>query len=951
MIRVLVLLLALFSALLLSAQDGYLQFSTTTGFPSNTVYIVLEDSRGILWIGTDNGLVRWDGSHFKTYTVDDGLPSNAIWMLHEDELGRIWTVNSNDIRYYIEQDSIKVFDQEAPLGVSEKILYMDKGLLTIDFAFKPHALGYSAEWEKDTAQKGWMVDVGTVKLLVGLYIEELVREEELLKIEFDLDNSHTALVQFKDAYWIIQRDLNRVFMLKEGKLELCYSSQKETDRENIPMPLIYEREIVVDHFFGQITIDLERETIVRILDFDDQSINTNRFYQHSSGFIFIASANQGLLIKPELIDFSYQSLEQPVLDMEVGERDMVLKLNNSIVVKEINSKSVGDLELLSTEKNFGFQKKSKHEIILNNRYNAFVYDEHSGALNALFDKSKVNSGNPILDNPTNWRKSIIKEGQMFFMGGSWFMEGVQDKDGIWKYKNVARWHPLYDMELWKDTIFFGSGHGPLQYNGTESPEIISETEHLIIKEVINCNDQCLLLLDHKHVLYRYGDTGLEEVKAFEHEVEDIKLDNDRLYVLTKGNLEVITLSNGRIEENFIWNLEILTTRSGFSCLSTNSSHLFLGCNSGVIGINKGEIKPIVFEPTVYEILAFSNGEPVNRNQDLANRKNNITFQFSARSIESVNQLTYEYRLIPGHELKAKTENSEVVFPNLSHGKYRFELTAIDAFGNRSSTASFEFEISPPWYLTWEAVLIFSGLLLSFIYGWNRWKTKRLRKRAEEIIQFEKQKAVFQLTSIRSQMNPHFIFNTLTVIQDVILQEDSEQAEKHLVKFSRAIRMFLNYSRKDRIKMREEIELLQLYCDLENIRFNNEIKVEWNISSTIDLDETFVPTLLIQPLLENSFNHGLFHKKGDKILKISIDQHGSDLRFEIEDNGVGRNEAKKMVRDERKEYESLGLTLVYERIEVLNKINKFNIQFFVEDLYEKHSVAAGTKAIIHIKEAK
>ena len=162
--------------------------------------------------------------------------------------------------------------------------------------------------------------------------------------------------------------------------------------------------------------------------------------------------------------------------------------------------------------------------------------------------------------------------------------------------------------------------------------------------------------------------------------------------------------------------------------------------------------------------------------------------------------------------------------------------------------------------------------------------------AKELIS---KKLVFsQLEALRSQMNPHFIFNALNSIQEYIVFNNKELASNYLVKFSRLIRIYLEHSQQNEIVLKEEVNALKIYLELEKIRFEDILDYDLYIDENLMLEQIKIPSLFIQPYVENAIKHGLLHKLDDRKLKVSFQKEklNNYLVCTIEDNGIGRKQA-------------------------------------------------------------
>ena len=217
----------------------------------------------------------------------------------------------------------------------------------------------------------------------------------------------------------------------------------------------------------------------------------------------------------------------------------------------------------------------------------------------------------------------------------------------------------------------------------------------------------------------------------------------------------------------------------------------------------------------------------------------------------------------------------------------------------------------------------------------------------EQIQLREQIDDLKLTALRSQMNPHFMFNALNSIKLYIINNEKKNATYYLNKFSKLMRRILEASAIKETSLKEELETTQLYMAIENIRFSNEInfKVFCNDES---LKSVKVPPLLLQPFLENALWHGLSSKKNDKKIEISIDKTDANyLQITIEDNGIGRKAAANIKAEKFINRKSLGMEITKDRLSNFVKNYKNNYQILFDDLMDDSKNPTGTKVILKI----
>jgi LytS/YehU family sensor histidine kinase len=212
------------------------------------------------------------------------------------------------------------------------------------------------------------------------------------------------------------------------------------------------------------------------------------------------------------------------------------------------------------------------------------------------------------------------------------------------------------------------------------------------------------------------------------------------------------------------------------------------------------------------------------------------------------------------------------------------------------------------------------------------------KKAQQINELNASK----LTAIQSQMNPHFIFNSLNSIQDLILKGDVEHSYSYITTFSNLVRRTLSYSEKDFIDFDQEIKLLELYLSLEKLRFKKDFNYSINYEN---VDDIMIPPLLVQPFIENALVHGLLHKEGEKKLKITFELRDV-LICTVEDNGVGREKAKTIRMRQNADHESFSSKAILNRFEILSAVFDGEFGYVFEDLYENDE-STGTRVIMRI----
>lgn len=215
-----------------------------------------------------------------------------------------------------------------------------------------------------------------------------------------------------------------------------------------------------------------------------------------------------------------------------------------------------------------------------------------------------------------------------------------------------------------------------------------------------------------------------------------------------------------------------------------------------------------------------------------------------------------------------------------------------------------------------AILLIIGVTSVFIY-----RSAQSSKRANQLL---------ALKSLRSQMNPHFIFNALNSVNHFIAEQDERTANKFLSEFSQLMRLVLEYSQEDFITLQKEQEILSLYMKLEHYRFRDKFEYAIDIDESINAESVLVPPMLIQPYLENAVWHGLRYRDSVGFLKLSMEQNNGSLVVTITDNGIGRKKSAELKTENQKKHKSTGLKNIRERLLILNSVYRTHYEVTVMD---------------------
>ena len=367
-------------------------------------------------------------------------------------------------------------------------------------------------------------------------------------------------------------------------------------------------------------------------------------------------------------------------------------------------------------------------------------------------------------------------------------------------------------------------------------------------------------------------------------------------------------------------------------------------NEGVFYTKKEIVNNLQFPKFSFTNLSINNNKiPFKNNLILDYDDNNIQIDFRTIFYKSLGDYKYEYR-IKNNSNSWSTLSSQatnIKFESLKYGNYIFQIRI--KYGDQiAKIEELFFEVKKPFWLQWWFVAL-EILTLAFVLFWVNKRAVLRTKKKQEI---KEQLALSQITALRSQMNPHFMFNVLNSVQGLIYSNQKSKASEYLGKFSDLMRKILEASDKKEITVEKEFEMLEMYVSLEKTRFDNDFDYSFSLPNGLDLSQHKIPSMIIQPFVENAIKHGLMHKKGLKELTINAKIIDNYWCFTIEYNGIGRIKSEQINKN-FKSHTSFATEAIANRIELINKIATSKIEIQIEDKLSNSNESLGTKISILI----
>jgi ligand-binding sensor domain-containing protein len=325
-------------------------------------------------------------------------------------------------------------------------------------------------------------------------------------------------------------------------------------------------------------------------------------------------------------------------------------------------------------------------------------------------------------------------------------------------------------------------------------------------------------------------------------------------------------------------------------------------------------------------------------------KNSVSISFAGITSSEPTGVQYSYRLNNTDTIwHSPSENNSVSFVKLPPGNYQFQVKARLPYSDWGTPASVSFTILKPVWQTWwfrfSIIITTTGLVFILF----RQRIQTIKKNSA----IKRRLLETELKALRTQMNPHFIFNSLNSINRFILQNNRTQASEYLTKFSKLVRMILQNSQASLITLESELESLKLYLEMEALRFDNHFTYNISVSDELDSSVLRIPPLIIQPYVENAIWHGLMHKEEKGKLDIEVSQKNNFLFLKITDDGIGRKKAAELVSKSAIKHKSMGLRITAERIAIMQSGNDSPSPVVINDLVNADGSAAGTEVIIKI----
>lgn len=894
-----------------SFAQEYTNFSVTEGLPSNHVYRLVQDRHGFIWVFTDKGLARFNGKKFKTFTTRDGLPTNDIWDLRIGPDNKAWYFSKSSSLGYILNDSVYNFPSCAPNTVFYPNMTFQMGNTFVFGGGFEHISLIDGCWQTVESDEKIEIPLEKKKNLsekekrdVLAYLHSSV--EEIFDIDKANRDSNTRYVSLDSLLVMIHSDGYAIYNINNGKMYSGSLPIKLTSQYAYFNRVTFANDEIQLTGFGYLTGLKKDYTISELIKIPDV-LQSHFSFRDRTGNIWAATFANGIYMLPQIKkDIVYLLQGKKVKLFYKGTGSVIGNvLDDGFYEYQKDSK---DFKQLVSEKGFIYSVKFIPEL----HTNYLISESHIFLLKQDGKINKVSNQELALKNLS------FCNGVLYGI----FSNGIVklDTETLAKVESYEQ-NGIMDLIQFQNRLVLGTSKG-LAVMEKSTIQAIKNSDDIFQKPILKLyqtSDNLLLgctdgfgayLTDFEKAVSLTGTEYLSIESAF--------IEFNEIWLTS----EVGVLHYSKIGEEYQL-VEKLDENNGLLSKKINSivvleNEIMLGTDNGVVKIPKNQKKIEQLLDIYFAGANFNSQSLLGTNKNFRYTSNNdLTISISSIDYsQSMQDIGFEYQLIPIQKEWSATTSEMIHFADLPPNDYQIWIK------KGSIKKSLYFSILPLWWQCIESKIAL-GLLISLILGIAIYKYQKfqIKKRFKAIL-IQKKLAENELYALRSQMNPHFVFNSLASIQYYINENNFEISEKYLVKFSKLIRQFFELSKVGEITLETEIQLLENYLDIEKLRFKEKLEYHIKLDPFLNLQESAIPTMLLQPIVENAVNHGIYNKEKKGQIDLHFKNTGkNEFLVEIIDNGVGFANSKKKM-----EGKISSSTVLQNRLEILNRSKQWEISF-------------------------
>lgn len=947
-------------------------FSVKDGLPSSEVYEMLEESSGYFWFATDMGVSRFNGYGFQNFTTENGLPDNTIYGISEDHRHNIWfRAISGKLSYFKKGSITSLACNDSLSALLRPVLITSIYIDAADTIW----LGVTGAFVVKIAPGRTKRDITKIDLPGdGLYIYEVDKsfvfgggslKDRLVTIYRKGLNvasiKNTASFIKKPRYSVKRlRDHSYLATVDHRIINFNRDSvldAREGDRLNICVWGDDRKDLLIGTYSGVNVFNaqgLGRDHSFKALD---QKIIT-ALHQDKENELWICTKGHGVFYIPYR-NFKYYTPETGLPESSISSfavmagKVMAGHLDGKVSICE---KDAVRLVYLQNKDSTGGKGNEVSSLL------DFSEDlKLIGTINNIYRYNPLTHTTQVIQNKGT--KKIIRSGSHTFLSlGFGRLREYLTFPEFKKLDTVKL--SVYSDNIYQDvqqTVWICSGTGLWTYNRQQGLVYAGKEEPLLASRIVDIKEDARGLL---WMASRGEGVIVKKGKAFIQIRQKNGLSGNmcRTLFLDSANVIWVGTNNGlnkitvESDEPFRYSVKTYTSKNGLLTNEVNyivklKNELWLAHNNGISVFDPGHLQENASPPPVYITEVFVNEKKVSAADaiDLEHHENYLTINYNGLSYKDPGHLDYKYKLIGLDTNWIYTTYTSVNFQSLPYGSYLFVVYAGNNDGYWSSRpAVFRFVIAPAWWQTWwfrglAALFVLALAAALFTY---RLKVIKRRERLKMIQRTRLSNA--ELKALRSQMNPHFVFNAINSVQYFMTTNDPVSSQKYLSKFAKLIRYVVDNSKPAAIPLSKELEALRLYLDLEVLRFENKFDYAIELSEEVEVEEVRIPSMLIQPFVENAIWHGLMHKETKGKIRIGIEYKEKALLCVIEDNGIGRKRSAEINRAKNGDvHRSVGMSITKERLDIINLKHNSHLTITVTDLEDEQGHATGTRVELNL----
>ncbi|HEV8079934.1 MAG TPA: two-component regulator propeller domain-containing protein [Chitinophagaceae bacterium] len=975
------------------------QITEDNGLSDNHVKCVLKDERGVVWVGTDDGLNVMDGSTitvFRHKNDKNSIGNNNINALAEDGTGNIWIgTNTGLTKYDIHQNIfINLAPPQSPYGESKVIvsLAIDKqqniwcgttgGLMLFSEQTKNFIPFYITADNVDSKKANRLVHImidAAQKMWVCSHngVWSFNTGNKKYKREISADNDPLYEDLFTYAF---EDHLHRLWIGSWSRgLKQLDRGKVTTWSQTINDPIRYINETIKNNestiwISGKlVAFKPEKKKFFQFQKplFLNEYPNVYPAFHSSDGWLWLASDIGLFIYAPQKQIFQHRfynsSITSQTPSLAEWQNRLLIGGGGNEFLKTYNDsfRVTGNLNRLqkllknSTEKkpvvlslfpedenNLWITTSAGIISISNNHVHTFMHNSKDSnslpgdfVLNLFIDSKKQIWFFPWREGVWTLNKQTGKSKRLW--------EGFIQSQGITKRLVIAdakedEYGNIWMADIDEGAILYerltGKFSKPFGKHTGDMPGIIKIIYSkgflysFSYKEIFKWHPQKKQLL------------RIPLPDEMQKDIYDMVPDTaDNWWFATKNGLMIFN-EKAQLFKKFSTVNGLLSNDMNGVLLTRKNGTIVFVANNYLTAFNPKELIASVNTTMDMLVTAVSvNGKRVKWDStttlQLDHNSNNIQFKWALPDYTNPLRNQYYCRLLGiDSAWNYRRNTGEIQYANLSQGSYQLQLRANTFNGvPAANTYNIHFVIKPPfWKTSWFLLIIFI-VISCIIYLLTARRIQSIKKKAA----LQQQIANLELKALRAQINPHFIFNSLSSIQESIVNNKTEAAEKYLGKFSKLLRMVLENSELKLISLQSEIDYLKLYMELESFRFEN-FEFFIDCEKTINTDFIRIPPMIVQPYVENAIKHGLAHKEGEKKLWVRFYIEENYLKVSVADNGVGRKSSAKL-NVSGQEHHSMGMQITQQRLSLLNDQNENTVM--IDDIIDNAGKLTGTRVIV------